>query len=104
MLIDAMRQAYQYKLLPNTEHKAKINSWLDMLRHQYNDLLGDRFAWWQENLNDCVLPQGEFCLRSFSLPTLELRNNPDCHSQSTTLAQLKVGRPWYQEIYSHVLQ
>ena len=99
-----MRQAYQYKLLPNTEQKAKINQWLDMLRCQYNYLLADRFAWWQENRNDCVLPQGNFCQISCSLPPLKLKNNPDYHSQSATLPQLKIDRPWYREIYSQVLQ
>ncbi|WP_339384365.1 helix-turn-helix domain-containing protein [Microcoleus sp. LEGE 07076] len=38
-----MRLAYQYKLLPTTEQKAELNRWLDMLRHQYNWLLQDRF-------------------------------------------------------------
>jgi putative transposase len=99
-----MKQAYQYKLLPNTEQKARINQWLEMLRCQYNYLLADRFAWWQENRNDCVLPQGDFCQISCSLPPLKLKNNPDYHSQSATLPQLKIDRPWYKEIYSQVLQ
>ena len=99
-----MKQAYQYKLLPNTEQKQKIDNWLNMLRWQYNYLLGDRFVWWQENRNDYVLPQGEFCQIACTLPPLELRDNPDYHSQSATLPQLKVNRPWYKDIYSQVLQ
>lgn len=99
-----MRQAYQYRLLPNTEQKKLIDRWLDMLRHQYNYLLADRFAWWQENRNDVVLPQGEFCQIACSLPPTQLRSNPDYHSQSASLPLLKEERPWYKEIYSQVLQ
>ena len=99
-----MRQAYQFKLLPNTEQKKQINRWLDMLRHQYNYLLADRFAWWQENRNDLVIPQGEFCQIACTLPPLSLRENPNYHSQSASLPTLKLERPWYQEIYSQVLQ
>lgn len=99
-----MRQAYQYKLLPNAEQKRQISRWLDMLRHQYNYLLADRFAWWQENRNDVVLPSGDFCQIACTLPPLELRENPNYYSQSASLPQLKEERPWYKEIYSQVLQ
>ena len=99
-----MKQAYQYKLLPNTEQKKQIDRWLELLRHQYNYLLGDRFAWWQENRNDVVLPQGEFCQIACTLLPTELRNNPDYYSQSASLPALKQERPWYKEIYSQVLQ
>ncbi len=99
-----MRQAYQYKLLPNTEQKRQINRWLDMLRHQYNYLLADRFAWWQQNRNDCIFPLGEFCQIACTLPPLELRDSPNYHSQSANLPKLKKERPWYKEIYSQVLQ
>jgi putative transposase len=99
-----MRQAYQYKLLPNAEQKRQINRWLDMLRHQYNYLLADRFAWWQENRNEVRLPSGDFCQIACTLPPLELRENPNYHSQSASLPQLKKERPWYKEIYSQVLQ
>ena len=99
-----MRQAYQYKLLPDTEQKKQIKRWLDMLRHQYNYLLADRFAWWQENRNDIVLPLGEFCQIACTLTPLELRENPNYHSQSANLPKLKEERPWYKDIYSQVLQ
>ncbi len=99
-----MRQAYQYKLLPDAEQKRQINRWLDMLRHQYNYLLADRFAWWQENRNEAVLPSGDFCLYACTLPPKQLRENPNYHSQSASLPQLKKDRPWYGEMYSQVLQ
>jgi putative transposase len=92
-----MRVAYQYQLLPTTEQKATMDRWLDMLRLQYNWLLGERFRWWEENrcdINACPL----ICY----LP--ELRDNPDYYSQKRSLVPLKVDRPWYKDIYSQVLQ
>ena len=62
-----MKQAFQYKLLPNTNQRQEIDRWLDMLRHQYNYLLADRFNWWQYNRSDRVIPQGEFCQLAFSI-------------------------------------
>lgn len=75
-----------------------------MLRHQYNYLLADRFRWWQMNRCNLVIPQGDYCWRWCEISGGELRNNPDWHSQSATLPQLKQERPWYKDIYSQVLQ
>jgi len=53
-----MLLAYQYKLLPNNQQKQLMSKWLDMLRHQYNYLLADRFDWCQNNrcpINACPL-------------------------------------------------
>ena len=99
-----MKQAFQYKLLPNTNQRQEIERWLSMLRHQYNYLLGDRFNWWQYNRSDCVIPQGECCQISCAVGSPILRNNPDWHSQSASLPKLKQERPWYKDIYSQVLQ
>ena len=99
-----MKQAFQYKLLPNTNQRREIERWLDMLRHQYNYLLADRFNWWEYSRSDCVIPQGEFGIRACSIGSQVLRDNPDYHSQSATLPQLKKNRPWYKDIYSQVLQ
>ena len=99
-----MKQAFQYKLLPNTNQRRAIDRWLDMLRSQYNYLLGDRFNWWQDNRSDCVIPQGEFCLIACTIGSQVLRDNPDWHSQSASLPTLKKERPWYKDIYSQVLQ
>jgi len=74
-----------------------MDRWLDMLRLQYNWLLGERFRWWEENrcdINACSL----IC----HLP--ELRDHPDYYSQKRSLVPLKQDRPWYKEIYSQVLQ
>lgn len=92
-----MRIAYQYKLLPTAKQKSQLSSWLDMLRHEYNGLLSERFSWWEQNRCDinacplvCHLPQ--------------LRDNPEYYGQKRSLVQLKQERPWYQEIYADVLQ
>ncbi|AOY81886.2 transposase [Moorena producens JHB] len=92
-----MRIAYQYRLKPKKQQKAKIDHWLSMLCAQYNYLLADRFSWYEQNrcsINACPL----VC----HLP--ELRNNPDYFSQKKTLPNLKKTRPWYKEIHSQVLQ
>ncbi|NEQ88337.1 MAG: transposase, partial [Moorea sp. SIO2I5] len=92
-----MRSAYQYRLRLTKSQTAKVEKWLDMLRHQYNYLLADRFNWFEQNrcpINSCPL----VCY----LPNL--RNNPDYFSQKRTLPQLKKDRPWYSDIHAHVLQ
>ena len=99
-----MRKTYQYKLIPTASQRQEIDRWLDMLRYQYNYLLADRFRWWQMNRCNLVLAQGDYCLRWCEIGSGELRNNPDWHSQSASLPQLKQERPWYKDIYSQVLQ
>lgn len=100
-----MKQAFQYRLLPNTNQRQEIERWLSMLRHQYNYLLGDRFNWWQYNRSAIgVIPQGKFCQIACTVGTPVLRDNPNWHSQSACLPVLKANRPWYKDIYSQVLQ
>ena len=99
-----MRKTYQYKLKPTASQRQEIERWLDMLRHQYNYLLADRFNWWQYNRCYLVVPQGESCWRWCEIGSQQLRNNPDWHSQSASLPLLKQQRPWYKDIYSQVLQ
>jgi putative transposase len=99
-----MRKTYQYKLKLTAPQRQEIERWLDMLRHQYNYLLADRFNWWTYNRSDLSYPQGEYCLRWCEIGSQELRNNPDWHSQSASLPKLKKERPWYKSIYSQVLQ
>ncbi|NEO45659.1 MAG: transposase [Moorea sp. SIO4A3] len=92
-----MRAAYQYRLRLTKTQVIQLEKWLEMLRCQYNYLLADRFAWYEQNrcsINACPL----VC----HLP--ELRDNPDYYSQKRTLPQLKQNRPWYGEIHAHVLQ
>ncbi|EGJ30113.1 MULTISPECIES: RNA-guided endonuclease TnpB family protein [Moorena] len=92
-----MRTAYQYRLRLTKLQVMEIERWLDMLRHQYNYLLADRFSWYEQNrcsINSCPL----IC----HLP--ELRNNPNYFSQKKTLPQLKKDRHWYKAIHANVLQ
>ncbi|NEO14052.1 MULTISPECIES: transposase [unclassified Moorena] len=92
-----MRTAYQYRLRLTKNQEVELERWLDMLRCQYNYLLADRFAWYEQNrcsINACPL----VC----HLP--ELRDNPDYYSQKRTLPQLKKNRPWYKGIHAPVLQ
>lgn len=92
-----MRLAYQYRLRLTKDQIVEIERWLEMLRHQYNYLLADRFDWYERNrtsVNACPL----VC----HLP--ELREKPDYYSQKRSLVQLKKDRPWYGEIQSQVLQ
>ncbi|NEQ84618.1 MAG: transposase [Moorea sp. SIO2I5] len=92
-----MRSADQYRLRLTKSQEAEVERWLDMLRHQYNYLLADRFDWYEQNrcsINSCPL----VCY----LPNL--RNNPDYFSQKKTLPQLKKDRPWYGVVQSQVWQ
>ena len=99
-----MRKTYQYKLILTAAQRREIDRWLSMLRAQYNYLLGERFNWWKYNRSYLVVAQGEYCLRWCELGGGELKDNPDWHSQSASLPQLKKDRPWYADIYSQVLQ
>ena len=99
-----MRKTYQYKLILTAVQRREIDRWLLMLRAQYNYLLRERFNWWEYNRSYLVVPQGEYCLRWCELGGGELKNNPDWHSQSANLPDLKKTRPWYRDIYSQVLQ
>ncbi|MFW6296516.1 MAG: RNA-guided endonuclease InsQ/TnpB family protein, partial [Halothece sp.] len=92
-----MRVSYQYCFQPDKEQIAKIEKWLEMLRCQYNYLLGQRFDWWETHrtaVNSCPL----IC----HLP--ELTDRPNFYSQKQSLTQLKKDRPWYREIQSQILQ
>ena len=90
--------------MPTSSQRREIDRWLDMLRAQYNYLLAERFNWWKYNRCDLIIPQGEYCLRWCEIGSGELQDNPDWHSQSASLPQLKKDRPWYKDIYSQVLQ
>ena len=92
-----MKIAYQYRLKPTKQQRAKIDHWLSMLCSEYNYLLADRFSWYEQNRcprNACPL----VCHLA------ELRDNPDYYSQKKTLPNLKKTHPWYKDIHSQVLQ
>ena len=92
-----MKIAYQYKLLPTYEQRCRMNKWLDMLRHQYNYLLADRFDWWE--MNRCPV---DACPLVCSIA--ELRDKPEYYGQKRALVSLKQERAWYKDVYADVLQ
>mgnify|MGYP001792059256 CR=1 FL=1 len=92
-----MRTSYQYKIKPIKEQAVKINNTLNMLRHQYNFLLAQRFNWYEQNR--CSLDR---CPLICHLP--ELTEQPNYYNQKASLTQLKKERPWYKDIHSQVLQ
>lgn len=92
-----MRTSYQYKIKPTKEQAAKIDNTLNMLRHQYNFLLAQRFNWYKHNR--CSLDR---CPLICHLP--ELTEQPNYYNQKASLTQLKKERPWYKDIHSQVLQ
>ncbi|MBD2502156.1 RNA-guided endonuclease InsQ/TnpB family protein [Anabaena azotica] len=92
-----MKTSYQYKIKPTKQQAEKIDNTLEMLRHQYNYLLAQRFDWYE--FNRCPI---DICPLICHLP--ELRKQPNYYNQKASLVQLKVDRPWYKEIHSQVLQ
>ncbi len=92
-----MKLAYQFQLLPASDHRCRMSKWLDMLRHQYNYLLADRFDWYEMNrcsINACPL------VCSIAPP----REQPEYYGQKRSLVSLKAEREWYQDIHADVLQ
>jgi len=92
-----MRTSYQYKIKPTNLQREKIDNILEMLRHQYNYLLAQRFDWYEQNrcsIDRCPL----VCHLT------KLKEKPNYYNQKASLTQLKKDRPWYKDIHSQVLQ
>lgn len=92
-----MHVVYQYKLLPTAAQVKEMSAWLDMLRAQYNWLLGERFDWWQFNrcpVNACPL----------TCSIASVKERPSFYGQKRSLPALKRERPWYKRVHSQVLQ
>ena len=92
-----MKTSYQYKIKPKKEQKENIDNTLEMLRHQYNYLLAQRFDWYEQNR--CSIDK---CPLICYLP--ELKEKPNRFSQQASLKHLKLDRPWYKNIHSQVLR
>ena len=93
-----MRLTYQYRLRPNKQQIAIFESWLELLRRQYNYRLAERFNWWEQNRCDidrCSL---------VSCSIAPLKDKPSYHSQATDLPNTKSLFPEYKGVYSQVLQ
>ncbi|WP_346016877.1 transposase [Chroococcidiopsis sp. CCMEE 29] len=92
-----MRIAYQYRLRPTKSQSAQMETWLNLLRMQYNYRLAERFRWWDENrcpINACPL----VC------SIAPLADQPEYYGQKRDLVQTKTKFPEYIDIYSDVLQ
>ena len=89
--------SYQYKIKPTKEQAKKIDNTLNMLRHQYNYMLAQRFNWYEQNR--CSIDR---CSLICHLP--ELTEQPNYYNQKASLTQLKKERHWYKNIHSQVLQ
>ena len=92
-----MRVAYQYRLRPTKSQFAQMETWLNLLRRQYNYRLWERFNWWDSNrcsINACPL------ICSIAPPS----EQPEYFGQKRDLVQTKVKYPEYGDIYSTVLQ
>jgi len=92
-----MITSYQYRLNPTYEQRCQLTRWLNMLRGQYNDLLAERFNWWEMNccyVNACPL----------TCSIAEPKKQPNYYDQKRSLVQLKEEREWYKDIHAHVLQ
>jgi putative transposase len=76
---------YQYRCYPETPQKSQLNSWLRVCQYWYNWQIGDRFRWWERNRTNYVVPSGDFCQISCTLPPLELRDKPNFYSQKKLL-------------------
>lgn len=75
-----------------------METWLELLRRQYNYRLAERFRWWEENRCDidrCSL---------VSCSIAPLRDKPNYHSQATDLPNSKILFPEYKDVYSQTLQ
>lgn len=92
-----MRTSYQYRLKLNKQQQDVIDNTLNMLRHQYNYQLAQRFDWYEQNR--CSIDR---CPLVCHLP--KLKDKPNKSIQEKGLVQLKKDRPWYKNIHSQVLQ
>ncbi|ELS00184.1 helix-turn-helix domain-containing protein, partial [Gloeocapsa sp. PCC 73106] len=59
---------YQYRCYLETSQKAQLNNWLRVAQYWYNWQLGDRFTWWETNRSNYIVPSGDCCYLSCSLP------------------------------------
>jgi putative transposase len=74
-----------------------METWLNLLRMQYNYRLRERFDWWEYNrcpVNACPL----------NCSIVEPTNQPEYYGQKRGLVDTKAKFPEYGDIYSDVLQ
>lgn len=92
-----MKIAYQYRLRSTKSQSAQMETWLNLLRRQYNYRLWERFDWWDSNrcpVNACPL------VCSIAPPS----EQPEYFGQKRDLVLSKAKYPEYGDIHSAVLQ
>lgn len=92
-----MRITHQYKIRPTKDQIAAMESWLELLRRQYNYRLGERFDWWEMyrcDINSCPL----------TCSIAAVKAKPGYNSQATDLPNSKELFPEYKALHSQVLQ
>lgn len=93
-----MKITYQYKLKPNKNQAIEMETWLDLLKRQYNYRLRERFDWWDNNR--CYVDR----CSSVSCGIAPLADKPSKYSQQADILNTKELLPEYKDIYSQVLQ
>jgi putative transposase len=114
-----MLLAYTYKLNPSPKQAQIIERWINLLRLQYNFRVRERTQAYEQARfphmgNYCIIEtQAECCPLTCSVSKAALYGNPwtlkgkkrtPLAQQDANLVDLKQERPWYKEIYHHVLQ
>ena len=114
-----MLLAYVYKLNPSPKQAQTIERWIHLLRLQYNFRVRERTEAYEQARfpvmgNYCFIEtQAECCPFACSLSKGALYGNPwtakgkkrtPLAQQDANLVDMKQERPWYREIYHHVLQ
>lgn len=93
-----MRLTYQYRIRPNKQQIAMMETWLELCRRQYNYRLAERFNWW--DMNRCDIDRCSLVSCSIA----PLKNKPNYNSQATDLPNTKALFSEYKDVYSQVLQ
>ena len=92
-----MRITHQYRLRPTIDQIAHMESWLNLLRRQYNYRLHERFDGYDSyrcDIDSCPL----------TCSIAGLKDKPNYYSQANDLPKSKQLFPEYKDIHSQVLQ
>ena len=95
-----MFTTYEYRILPSDDQAALMSEWLELLRRQWNQALGQRLDW----LNATRCPIDRCSLVSCPLPLPEVPLEPNYYRQAASLKPIKQLFPAYKNIYTDVLQ
>lgn len=93
-----MKITHQYKIKPTKAQIANMETWLELLRRQYNYRLRERFDWWDNNR--CYVDRCSI----ISCGIAPLADKPNKYSQQADILNTKELFPEYKNIYSQVLQ